>query len=111
MLVSGKYFFHHHVMPDNIDYIQDPRYHMRRPTFFNLLIMYDVRVGLHVPGWFYVLGMPRRADVPLSIPTARDTDLGRGPHLRQGSRRAPCVPQLREYEERPAAGREKNAEG
>ena len=111
MLVSGKYFFHHHVMPDNIDYIQDPRYHMRRPTFFNLLIMYVVRVGLHGPGWFYVLGMPRRADVPLSTPTARATDLGRGPNLRMGSGRAPCVPRSLEHEERPAAARETNAEG
>ena len=54
-----------YVMSDDIDDMQDPRYHMRRRTFFNLLIMYYVRVGLHGPGWLYVLVMPPRADVPL----------------------------------------------
>ena len=73
--------------------------------------MHYVRVGLHGPGWLYVLGMPPRADVPLSTPTERATDHGRGPNLRTGSGRAPCVPRTREHEERPAAGREKNAEG
>ena len=43
--------------------------------------MHYVRVGLHGPGWLYVLGMPPRADVPLSPPTARATDLGRGPNF------------------------------
>ena len=73
--------------------------------------MYYVRVGLHGPGWLYVLGMPPQADVPLSTPRARATDLGRGPNLRMGSVRAPCVLRSQEHEERPAAGREKNAEG
>ena len=43
-------------MSDHIDDIQDPRYHMlsRRAFFFNL------HVGLHEPGWLYVLGMPPR---------------------------------------------------
>ena len=79
--------------------------------FFNLLIMHYVRVGLHGPGWLYVLRILPRGDVPLSTPRARATDLGRGPNLRMGSGRAPCVPRSREHEERPAAGREKNAEG
>ena len=47
--------------------------------------MYYVRGGLHGPGWLYVLGMSPRADVPLSTPRARATDLGRGPNLRIGS--------------------------
>ena len=33
----------HCVMPDDIDDIEDPRYHMRRRAFSNLLIMYYVR--------------------------------------------------------------------
>ena len=112
MLVSCKNFsISKYVMSDAIDDVQDPRYHMRLRNFFNLLITYCVRVGLHGPGWLYVLGMPPRADVPLSTPRARATDLGRGPNLRMGSGRAPCVPRSREHEERPAAGREKNADG
>ena len=100
-------------MSDDIDGIQDPpatKYDMIRRSFFNLLIMHYVRVGLHGPGWLYVLGMPPQADVPLSTPRARATDLGRGPNLRMGSGRAPCVPRSREHEERPAAGREKKSE-
>ena len=54
--------------------------------------MYYVRMGLHGPGWLYVLGMLSRADVPLTTPRARATDLGRGLNLRMGSGRAPCVP-------------------
>ena len=34
--------------------IQDLRYHISRRTFFNLY------VGLHGPGWLYMLGMPAR---------------------------------------------------
>ena len=68
-------------------------------------------VGLHGPGLLYVFGMPPRANVLLSTPRARATDLGRGPNLRIGPGRAPCVPRSREHEERPAAGREKNVEG
>ena len=79
--------------------------------FFNLLTMYYVRGGLHGPGWLCVLGMPPRADVPVSTPRARDTDLGGGPNLRMRSGRAPRVPRSGEHEEIPAAGREKNAEG
>ena len=44
--------------------------------------------------------MPPRADVPLSTPRARATNLGRGPNLRIGSGRAPCVPRIREHQER-----------
>ena len=106
MLVSGKDLsITKYVMPDDIDDIQDPRHHMRRRTFFNLLMMDYVRVGLHEPGWLYVLGMPPRADVTLSPPTTRATDLGRGPNLRMRSGRAPCAPRNREHEERRAAGR------
>ena len=103
-LSEKKFSITKYVMSDDIDDIQDPRYHVRRRTFFNLLIMYYVRVGLHGPGWLYVLGMPPRADVPLSKPRACATDLGRGPNLRMGSGRAPCVPRSREHEERPATG-------
>ena len=40
--------------------------------------MYYVRVGLHGPGWLYVLGISPRADVPLSTPRARGTDTSAG---------------------------------
>ena len=69
-----------------------------------------IRVGLQGPGWLYVLGMPSRSNVLLLTPRARATDLARGPNLRMGSGRAPCVPWSREYEERPAAVKEKCAE-
>ena len=110
-LSEKKFSITKYVMSDDIDDIQDPRYHVRRRTFFNLLIMYYVRVGLHGPGWLYVLGMPPRADVPLSKPRACATDLGRGPNLRMGSGRAPCVPRGREHEERRATGRKKMPKG
>ena len=93
-------------MSDDNDDIQDPRYHMSRQIFLRVLY-----VGLHGPEWLYVLGMPRQADVRLSTPAARATDLGRGPTLRTGSGQAPCVPHNREHEERHAAGIEINAEG
>ena len=73
--------------------------------------MYYVRWGLHGPGWHYVLGMPRRADVPLRPPKAGATDLGRGPNFRMGYWWAPYVPRSREHERRLVAGRGKNVEG
>ena len=72
---------------------------------------FNLHVGLQGPGWLCVLGIPPRADVPLSTPAARATDNGQRSKLRLGSDRAPCVPQSREHEERPGAGREKNSEG
>ena len=78
---------------------------------FNLSVIHYVRVGLHGPGWLNVLGMPPRADVPLSTPKAHATDLGWGPYLRTGSRRAPCVPRNRDHEEKPAAARQKLPKG
>ena len=111
MLVSGKNFsITKYVISDHIDDIQDPRYHMRCRTFLDLFIYY-VRVGMHEPGWLYVLGVPPRAGLPPPIPRARATDLGRGPNLGIGCRRAPCVPRSREHEEKPAVGREYNADG
>ena len=50
-------------------------------------------------------------DWPLWTPRARAPDLGQGPNVRAGSGRAPWVPRCREHEKRPAAGREKSAEG
>ena len=70
---------------------------------------YYVYVGLHGPGWLYVIGLPPRADLPLWTPRARATDLGQGPNLSKGSGRTPCVQRSWEHEGRPAAGREKNA--
>ena len=44
VMVSAKTFsITKYVMSNDIDDIQDPRYNMRRRTFFNLLIMYYVR--------------------------------------------------------------------
>ena len=68
-------------------------------------------VGLHGPGWLYVLGIPPRADLSLWPSRTRATYLGQGPNLRAGSGRAPCEPRRREHEERPAAVREKNNQG
>ena len=70
-------------------------------------------VGLHEPGWLYVLGIPPWTDWDLLLwtPRARATDLGQGPNLGAGSGRAPCAPRSREHEDRLADGREKNAEG
>ena len=67
---------------------------------------FNLFLGLHAPGWLYVLGIPPRGDLPLWTPRARATDLGQGPNLRAGSGRAPCVPRSREHEKRPATGRE-----
>ena len=72
--------FHHQVMSDDIDEIQNRRYHMNRRTFFTLY------AGLHGPGWLYVLGMPPRGYLRLWTPRARATDLGQGRHLRRGVR-------------------------
>ena len=73
--------------------------------------MYYVGVGLRRPGWLNVLGMPPRVNVSFSTHRARAMDFGRGPNLRTGPGRAPCVPWSRGHEERPAAGRKKSAEG
>ena len=43
-------------------------------------------MGLHGPGWLYVLGRPPRGYLRLRTPRARATDLGQGPHLRRGVR-------------------------
>ena len=72
---------------------------------------FNLYVGLQGPGWLYALGIPPRVNLPLWPPRACATDLGQGPNVRAGSGRAPCVPRSRDHEERPAAGREKNAEG
>ena len=80
-------------MSNDIDDIQDPRYHMSRWIFFNLY------VGLHGPGGLYVLRIPPRGYLRLSTPRARATDPGQGSHLhhgvRAGSLRAP-EPRTRE---------------
>ena len=48
----GEVPFHHRVMSDDIVDIQDPRYYMSRRHFSNLYL------GLHGPGWIYVLKIP-----------------------------------------------------
>ena len=87
----GEKLFHHQVCKSDDMTFKIPEITGDVGLFKNLL-MYYVRVGLHGPGWLYVLGMPPRADFPLSTPRARAADLGRGPNLRMGSGRAPCVP-------------------
>ena len=47
---------------------------------------FNLYVGLHGPGWLYMLGMPPRGDLRLWTPRARATDLGQGPNLRRGVR-------------------------
>ena len=46
-------------------------------------------VGLHGPGWLYVLGMTACRYLRLWTPRARATDLGQGPHLCRGVRAGP----------------------
>ena len=48
------------VLSDDIDDIQDPRYHIIAAGYY-----FNLYVGLQGPGWLYVLGMPPRADVQL----------------------------------------------
>ena len=43
-------------------------------------------VGLHGPGWLYVLGITPRGDLPLRAPTARATGLGQDLNLCHGVR-------------------------
>ena len=84
-------------MSDDIDDIQDPRYHMSRRTLFNLY------VGLHGRDWMAlrVLGMPPRSFLRFGLwtPRARATGLGQGPHLHRGVRAGSLrVPELRARE-------------
>ena len=64
MLVSGKDFsITRYVMSDDIDDMQDPRYHMRHRTFFkpvnNVLLFLGVCTFGFAWAWMlYVLGMP-----------------------------------------------------
>ena len=66
----------------------------RRSFFF---IVY---VGLHAPGWLYVLRMPPRGYLPIfPTPRARATELGQGPNLRRGFRAgSPHAPEPRARE-------------
>ena len=62
----GEILFQHHVMSDDIDDIQDHRYRMSRRIFWGLKCTTSITyVGLHGPGWLYVLGIAPRADLPL----------------------------------------------
>ena len=47
-------------MSDDIDDIQDPRYHI-----IAIEHSFNLYVGLQGPGWLYVLGMRPRGDVRL----------------------------------------------
>ena len=101
----GENLFHHQVLPDDIDDIQDPEYHIRRRTFF-----WPVR--RFAEAWMTLRARnPFPSGLATLNPQSTCTDLGQGPNLCAGSGPAPYVPRSREYEERPAAGREKNAEG
>ena len=94
--------FHHQVMSDNIDDIQDPRYHMSRRTFFNLYV-----------GCMGLDGSTCSECLPVDT-----CDFEPPEHLPRTSvrahtcavvfGRAPHLPRSREHEKRPAAGREKN---
>ena len=73
--------FHHQVMSDNIDDIQDPRYHMSHRTFFNLSRTF---------AWAWMALGAWNASPRL---LADSNNLGQGPHLRRdvraGSLRGP----------------------
>ena len=80
--------------------------HKTSDFFFNLFIMYYVRVGLHGPGWLYVLGILPWGDVPLWTPRARATDLG--PKLEYGVRAGSrCATEPRARGKTPGQKREK----
>ena len=107
-MVSGKNFsITKYVMSNDIDDIQDPRYHMRRRTFFNVLV-YCVREFACT--WMALRARNaspwRRATLnPQSTCHGRrpGSDLRRG--VPTGSLRAT------EHDKIPAAGRETNADG
>ena len=66
MLASGKDFsITKYVIPDDIDDIQDPRYHMRRRTFFNPVNNVLCTCGF---GWAWMVLRARNAS-----PSGRDT--------------------------------------
>ena len=99
----GKIPFHHQEMSDDIDDIQDPRYHMSRRTFLKTGTW--VFMGL---GGFRMFMECRLVvtcnfdpleHVPQTSVRAQNCALVSG--------RAPCAPWSREHEKRPAAGREK----
>ena len=80
MLVVENTFPDHQVMSDDIDDIQDPRFHMSRRTCF-----YPAR-GF---AWTWMALRARNSSTWLlasSNPRARATHLGQGPHLRRGNR-------------------------
>ena len=95
----GEIPFHHHVMSDDIEDIQDPRYHMSRRTFF--LTCTWVCMGLdgstcseclHV----VTCDFEPPEQVPRTSVRAHTCAVVFG--------RAPCVPRSREHQQRPAAG-------
>ena len=105
ILVSGKTF------PSSKYYLTTSMTFKIPNTTWAVGRSFNLYVGLAGPRWLYVRGIPPGGDVRLWTPGARGTDLGQSPNLRAGSERAPCVPQSLQHEERPAAGREKHAEG
>ena len=106
MLVSGNNF------PSPSEYCLTTLITFKIPNItWDVGHSFNMYVGFQGPGWLYVLGIPPRADLRLWTPRARATDIDQGPNLRAESGRDPCVPRSREYEERPAAVREKNADG
>ena len=89
----GQIPFHHQVMSGDIDSIQDHRYRMSRRIFFSTRLKCasgTMHVGLHGPGWLYVLRIPPRRDLPLQTHRACSMDFGQGPNLRTGSGRGPA---------------------
>ena len=75
--------------------------------FFNLY------VGLHGPGWLYVLGMPPPGCLPIFAtlkPEHVPRTSARAHTCAVVFGRALCVLRSREHEKRPATGREKNAD-
>ena len=72
---------------------------------------FNLYVGFQRPGWLDVLGIPSRGNLCLWTPRARATDLGRGPNVRAGSGRAPCVPRSRSTRKDPRPEEEKMSKG
>ena len=67
-------------------------------------------VGLHGPGWLYVLGMPPRGYLPFFAtlkPQSKCHVPRPGPALAAFVRAGSCVPRCRENEERPTGAGEK----
>ena len=98
----GK-LFHHQVMSDDIDDIQDPRYYISRRTFFYPVLGF-------ARAWMALRARNVLGTGDFEPPEHVPRTSARAHTCAVVFRRAPRVPRSREHEKRPAAGREKKAD-